>query len=54
MKYIKHYWCEKYLGKNKNPVVYFGTVDGFRVGLVLGYENYLYLGWFCIGADFDT
>jgi len=43
-------WYEKYI--SKHTIFYMGTVDDFRLGIVVGSENYLYLGKLILGLDF--
>jgi hypothetical protein len=45
MKYI---WYEKYIGVT---CLYFGTMQSFKVGIVLGRENFVNLGFICFGID---
>ena len=47
------YTYEKWL--NNNTAFYCGTskIDNFKIGLVLGVEVCLYLGFFYIGIDFN-
>jgi hypothetical protein len=43
----KHFWKEKYI--SENWCFYMGTVFGFKVGIVLGDDNCIYLGKFVLG-----
>jgi len=46
-----NFWFEKYL--KENIVVYFGTLYNFRIGIILGVDNEIYLGWIILGMSFN-
>lgn len=45
---MKHFWREKYIG---NTCLYFGVLSGFKIGIVLGRESCVYLGFICFGIN---
>lgn len=47
-----HFWSEKNI--TKNIACYFGSIYRFRIGIIIGLENAIYLGWFVLGLDIDV
>jgi len=45
---MRYFWREKYIGET---CFYFGVLQSFRIGIVLGRENFINLGLICFGVD---
>lgn len=46
---MNKFWYEKWI--NSKWAFYIGVLYSFRIGIVVGSENTLYLGLICIGID---